>query len=155
QAAVTSVAYSPGGDRLISGSLDTTARLWDARDGRLLHTLSMQAPGTPSSGHGQLLSVWEIDGKGVELQLRTAGVESAVFSPDGRTVAAADGMGLVRIWEAGNGQELHTLRSGQGFVANLAFSPNGRRLASAGGDRTVKVWNVQTGQELRTYKGHL
>ncbi len=156
-AAVTGVAYGPDGRRLVSGSEDTTVRLWDARDGRLLTTLPTRPPGTsPPTGDNRPLRVLDADGgKGLQVRRHATGVSAVGFSPDGRCVAAGTGEGIIKLWDAGAGRELHTLPGHQGFVTALAFNPDGRRLASAGRDGLVKVWDVQAGQELQEYKGHL
>jgi WD40 repeat protein len=143
-----SVAYSPDGKRLASGSgtYDATKRawvsgevkLWDAQTGQEMRTLE---------GH-------------------TAQVVSLAFSPDGKRLASGSGSdaeyypprsGEVKVWDAQTGQELLSLKGGR----SVAFSPDGKRLVSsnpstyddtkkarvAGG---VKVWDAQTGQELLT-----
>ena len=80
------------------------------------------------------------------------------FSPDGKRLASASGIGTVKVWDAATGQETLTLKGHTerrlGGCPSVAFSPDGKRLASGSVDGTVKVWDAATGQEIRTLKGH-
>jgi WD40 repeat protein len=127
-AAVTSVAFSPNGKGLASGSLDGTIKLWDVQMGRLTHTLTL-------SGHKNL-------------------VLSVVFSPDGKTLASASSDATVRIWDAQTGQLMLTLMGHSGDVSCVAFSPDGRTLASGSNDSIVRLWDAQTGNLKQALKGH-
>ena len=70
---VSSVAFSPDGKRIVSGSHDMTVRIWDAATG--------QPIGAPITGHtGPLISV--------------------AFSPDGNTIVSGSFDKTLRLWPA-------------------------------------------------------
>jgi hypothetical protein len=56
----------------------------------------------------------------------------------------------IKVWDAGTGQELRTMKGHSGM--NVAFSPDGRWLASPSANETIKVWDAATGHELRTFR---
>jgi hypothetical protein len=96
---VNSVAYSPDGRRIASGSSDSDVRVWDALTGTELAVLG---------GH-----------KGY--------VNSVRYSPDGRRIASGSDDGTVRIWDSDRGTEL-AVWSERGEVKSLEFSPDGTQL---------------------------
>jgi WD40 repeat protein/serine/threonine protein kinase/tetratricopeptide (TPR) repeat protein len=120
------------------------------------------------------LKVWDVSpdekdasktGKEVlSLRSHAGGVGSMAFSPNGRLLAVgstgwdeegARRDGEVKVWDAGTGQELLTLKGHSYAVLGLAFSPDGgSRLASASLDKTVKVWDTGSGQLTFTLRGH-
>jgi WD40 repeat protein/serine/threonine protein kinase len=77
-------------------------------------------------------------------------VLSVAFSPDGQRIASGGQDGVVKVWDAATGREVHSFRAHQDHANGLAFSPDGRRLATASWDGTVKIWDAKTGQEQLT-----
>ena len=63
------------------------------------------------------------------------------FSPDGRTLAAANG-DIVQLWDVATGQATATLFGHTEHVWSVAFSPDGRTLASGSMDKTVRLWTL-------------
>ena len=123
---MTAVSFSPDGRRVVTGSTDKTARIWDAITGDELVTL--QGPPTP--------------------------VRAAMFSPDGQRVVTIPPDGTVRVWDSTKGVQLRALKGHKLLVMSAAFSPDGQRLLTVSLDLTVRVWSVATGDELAVLKGH-
>ncbi|KAH8601786.1 hypothetical protein B0O99DRAFT_562479, partial [Bisporella sp. PMI_857] len=123
---VKSVAFSPDGQRVVSGSDDETIRLWDAATGALQQTLK---------GH----SDW---------------VNSAAFSPDGQLVVSGSDDKTVRLWDAATGALQQKLEGHSGWVNSVAFSPDGQRVVSGSDDKTVRFWDAATGALQQTLEGH-
>jgi hypothetical protein len=120
------VAYSPDGTRIATGSLDKTAKVWDAAGGQLLLTL-----------HGH-----------------TDAVVDVAFSPDGRRLATASWDKTARVWDAVSGKEVLTLPDAD-QVDGVTYSPDGKRLVTAGWDKTAKIWDANSGRRLLLLRGHL
>lgn len=122
---VTSVAFSPDGHRLASGSFDKTIKIWDADTGALIKTLT---------GH-------------------SGNVRSIAFSPDGNRLASGSDDFTIKIWDTGSGALIKTLEGRTGFVYSVVFHPDGRRLASGNGDWNggwLTVWDLDAGVPLKS-----
>lgn len=97
---VTSVAFSPDGSRVLTGSDDRTAKLWSAASGAELLTIS---------GHSDR-------------------VASVAFSPDGATIATGSADASARTWDAASGAALDVFQPCASTIASVMFSPDGANL---------------------------
>jgi WD40 repeat protein len=90
-----------------------------------------------------------------DLTTHSLNLRRVAYSPGGKTVATASDRGdrSVKLWDAGTGRELRTLRRDAPCYA-VAFSPDGRTLAVVGLDRTVTLWDPATATERATLRGH-
>ncbi len=80
-------------------------------------------------------------------------VISAVFSPDGQTIASGSLDGNIIIWGR-DGTSLRTLQGHDAGVYNVSFSPDSQIIASSSADKTIKLWRRSDGKLLNTLKGH-
>lgn len=118
---------------MVSGSGDSTARIWDCDTGTPLQTLK---------GH-------------------TSWVLAVSWSPNDKIIATGSYDKTVRLWDAKTGQSLgNPLKGHTNFVTSLAWEPyhlqqhNHPRLASASKDATVRIWDV-VGKRIETaLSGH-
>ncbi|THH20166.1 hypothetical protein EUX98_g8641 [Antrodiella citrinella] len=162
--------FSPSeNNKLVSGSADKTAIIWDVNTCDIARTLS--APDI------------------------TGSVYTVAYAPDGKTIATGSDNGFVYLWDADTGERKHHLKvhasvglvlafspmgnrlvcvvtkgwiwdpvSGQqlgmidghvdGIVSCMAFSPDGSRILTGADDQTARVWSSENGEELVTLREH-
>ena len=166
--AITSVAFSSDGTRIVSGSHDKSVRVWDASTGVELkelkrHTdhinsVAFSSDGTRivSGSDDKSVRVWDAS-TGVELKelkRHTMSVRSVAFSCDGTRIVSGSDDKSVWLWDASRGVELKELKGHIDFINSVAFSSNGTRIVSGSHDKSVRVWDALTGVELKKLNGH-
>ncbi len=164
---VTSVAFSPDGALIATGSEDGNARVWRTEEAGAAVALRGHEGGVWSavfspdgarlvtaSGDGTA-RVWNADGSGEPIVFRHEGsVEAAAFSPDGSRIVTASDDGTARVWNSDGSGEPITLRGHEGPVLFASFSPDGDRILTGSEDGIARVWSANGGGEPVVLEGH-
>jgi WD40 repeat protein len=165
---VAECAWSPDGRRLLSGSGDTSLKVWDAVSGECLltlfgHSYSVNTCAWSPDGQHLLsgsadtsLKVW--DAASGECLLTLSGhsksVNTCAWSPNGQRLLSGSWDTSLKVWDAASGECLLTLSRHSKSVNTCAWSPDGQRLLSGSGDNSLKVWDAASGECLLTLSGH-
>lgn len=162
---VLCAAYSPDGTKIITGSEDHTARIWDARTGIELLPLPDDVAVAAFSPDGKRAAtgcedgtarIWDA-GTGQPigaLMKETDSIKSVRFSPDGKLLATGSDSNYARIWDATTAKLLITVPRYHDTVFSVNFSPDGRRFVTATGDGRADVFDSVTGKLLVTIRHH-
>jgi WD40 repeat protein/serine/threonine protein kinase len=164
---VQSVSFSPDGIKILTGSDDRTARVWDANTGQQLLMVHHAAriPCAAFSPDGKKFITTSLDKTArvwdaatgqllVEFKGHAAGVWSASFSPDGARVVTASSDKTARIWDIATGQAIVALTGHTDRVWSASFSPDGRQVVTASFDKSARIWDAVTGLQITKLDGH-
>ena len=117
---ISSVAFSPDQETILTGSGDKSARVWNVKTGKLLTTFL----------------------------LRTCGISAVAYSPKGETLLTCGG--LIRLWDAKKGELIHIFKGPSSGVSCVAYSPNEEAILTGTYEGAAYLWNSKTGQLLLT-----
>jgi WD40 repeat protein len=168
--AVYSLAFTPDGKYVVTGSGDRTLKVWETATGKEFKTfagptghqnlvlgVAVSPDGTliASCGSDNSAKLWDFPSTSPLGDIaKSEGAAALAVSPDGARLAGGGKDGAIHIWNIADGKELFNLPGHAGPVAGLAFSPNGQLLVSAGSDRTVRFWDPARGQAVAAYGAH-
>jgi len=123
---VRTVAWSPCGMKIASGSDDSSIKIWQAETGQELMTLK---------GHLGMIT-------------------ALAWTPDGRKLATGGTDWTVKIWDSESGECLLTWTGHRRMVSSVCWSPNGCLLATTSWDYDISIWDTWTSICHKTLKGH-
>ncbi len=159
---LSSVAVSPDGKMLASGSFDQTVKLWDVETGQMLDTLTGHTKAVYSvafSPDGKTLASASVDNTVILWDLATkepkttftARANCVAFCGDGKTLAASTMDGTVMLWDLAGSELKTTLRTP---IWSLTFSPDGKTLALGGMEGNVQLWDALGEKQRQTFTAH-
>ncbi|NJL63212.1 MAG: NACHT domain-containing protein [Methylacidiphilales bacterium] len=120
---ITSVAFHPQGNFVVTGSHDRRLMLWNIHDGQCVASFD---------AHSHRITC-------------------AKFNSQGNIIGSSSFDGTVRLWNTYTGECLQVLHCHKSTVFSIAFHPHNSLIASVGDDPTVKLWDINTGKCLKTF----
>lgn len=123
---VNSVKLSHNELWLITGSDDSTAKLWDAKTGKELHSFR---------GHKDVIN-------------------SVCFSSDDKWIITGSDDETAKLWNTKTGKEIYTFEGHSDVINSVCFSSDDEWIITGSDDRTAKIWDLESKNEIQSFKGH-
>ncbi|MBK9464456.1 MAG: caspase family protein [Chitinophagaceae bacterium] len=165
---LTLARFSGDGKRIITVSIDKTAKIWDVATGCFLTELhgkgfyiwhaefSPDGKKAITAGDDKIVTIWEVTTGNVLFTLKghTGSVNSACFDAQGEKIVTASADHSVKIWDAASGRLIMDLAGHTDIVNYAHFSRDGKKIISVSKDGTGKIWDATTGNLIITLAGH-
>lgn len=124
QHSITSVAVTPDGARIVTGSEDRTVRIWDSR----------------------------IEAASLPLKRDTEEIKAVAVLPDRSRIISGSEDGIVRVWDARTGVQIRSFAAHEKGVTSIAVSPDGSHIVTGSNDSTVRIWDAPSGRLIGELK---
>ena len=157
------LAISPDGQFLASGSDDTSIKVRSLTNGKIIRTLAGHWNSVSSlvfHPHKEVLvsgswdrnvKVWRKEALIRDLSGHQAKINTVTISPDGQLIASGSQDGHIKIWHVNQLQPIHSWQGHEDWVNSLVFTPDSNHLISCSSDCTIKIWHVQTQELTHTF----
>ena len=168
------IFFSFDGNTIANTDAEGNIKLWDVNKGSSIETLfkiSDLADTSLIAFSPDLMTVaGVVDDSGSEIQkgkiwdLRTGkviktlsgdfqGVNSLIFSPDGKQVAGNFDQ-TIKLWNTSTGDVVREINGQNIQILLIAFSPDSKTIVGSTTDKMIKIWDAQTGKEIHTFVEH-
>ena len=144
---VTSVRFSPDGNRLVSTSGDNTMTMFSVAGGSF----------TPRQGSillwdAKRIKLWDLGNRNEDCTLSDSGSSARciAFSPDGKLLATGNYNQTIKIWDSQTGKEIRTLDGHQRQLEGIEFNNGGSLLRSSDVTGTQLIWEIETGNKINS-----
>ncbi|MGK7956205.1 MAG: WD40 repeat domain-containing protein, partial [Crocosphaera sp.] len=156
---VNVIEVSPDGQKILTGSLDGNAYLWQI-DGKLINklnhddhsinTVTFSADGNyfATASIDGIVKIWRKNGKLTKTFKHDNSVNKIAFSPNHNYLATVSADSKLKLWNLNTGKITSLLHKGN--ILSLAFSPTHPYLITGSLDKTAKVWNFEKGENIKT-----
>ena len=164
---VTSVRFMPGDSLVVTGSVDSTIKIWKRTSGEIVKEikqvtgiaymdLSADGKYAVTGGYDSIVRLWSLnDGALIkEFKGHSGTVWHVAISPDNKKVASGGNDGIVNLWDVETSNLLHKLQGHKRIVWSVKFNPDGSQIASSSFDFAIKLWNVADGKLVWDNKEH-
>jgi eukaryotic-like serine/threonine-protein kinase len=167
---ILALNFNADGSRILTGSSDNTARIWDAKTGaeyKIIRGTGSRVQSVEFSRDGQFVvtsndygesQIWDVatGSEKTRFEKKSSGrIYSSSFGRDGSYVATAVGSNKIVLWNPKNGVSTKEWNGHESAdVAAISHSHDGKWLLTAGRDGSAKVWDVSTGQMLLSLNQH-
>ncbi len=163
---VSPIKYSSDGKFIVTGSVDHTAKLWDAKNGQLIKSFVGHADGILSvdySNNGHYIATGSLDNTTIiwdatsgkklfQLRGHESEIAGVAFSRDSRLLITGSSDGTAKLWDVKSGKILYALEGLNKVVSGVAFTPDDKIIITGSGKK-IRLWNAKTGKHLHTING--
>lgn len=163
---VQTIAITPDGKKIVTGSRRKTIQIWDWIDDcelRLCKAINTKLPVTALAItydntkfvvglRNGLVTIYDFNSCKIigQLEDHTSFFWSILLTRDNKRIIVGSAAGCIRIWSLDTLQELNVLNEHNGAISALAITSDDTKIVSGSDDRTIKIWDLNADKSLHT-----